>query len=179
MKLLEELKQAAEHRNLQFLVIGGFAVNLHGYSRRTFDLDILVPRESVREWKTVLASLGYSIDLETGNFLQCSPSSARGWAVDLMIVNQETFQKMYPTSLKGRVEGAEVCYPTLNHLLALKLHVLKQSLLHRFSKDLDDVVILVEVNKVDVLSDEFKQLCERYGNSAVYEQIVQISKSRH
>jgi hypothetical protein len=179
MKLLEELKQAAEHRNLQFLVIGGFAVNFHGYSRRTFDLDLLIPREAASAWKTIIPGCGYSLAAETANFMQWSSSSRTSWPLDVMMVSEATFQKMCPASIKGSVEGTEVHFPSLNNLIALKLHVLKQSLLHRFSKDLEDVVILVEVNKVDVLSDEFRSLCDRYGNKSVYEQIVRITKSRH
>ena len=46
-KILKEL----ETRDIKYLVIGGAAVNLHGYNRTTNDLDIMISfdQENVRK----------------------------------------------------------------------------------------------------------------------------------
>jgi hypothetical protein len=43
MSFLGQIHQAAAGRGLNYLVIGGFAVNAHGFSRATGDLGLAVP----------------------------------------------------------------------------------------------------------------------------------------
>lgn len=58
--------------------------------------------------------------------------------------------------------------PSLDHLLALKLHVLKQRLRHRIAKDLNDVVMLVLKNGLDIRAEKYKKLFLKYGNADLY-----------
>ena len=64
--------------------------------------------------------------------------------------------------------------PSLDHLLALKLHVLKQNLGHRVIKDLDDVIRLVLANRLDIRTEHYRKLFKRYGTIAEYERILKI-----
>lgn len=50
MGFFENLKTEAQSRDLEFLVIGGLAVNFFGVSRETADLDLLVCREVRKQW---------------------------------------------------------------------------------------------------------------------------------
>ncbi len=54
--------------------------------------------------------------------------------------------------------------PSLDHLIALKLHVLKQGLSHRVIKDFTDVTSLAQINAIDITGDKFRALCEKYGS---------------
>lgn len=97
MNLFQSLEQAAKERSLEFVIIGGFAVTEHGYPRTTLDVDLLVLREAKEGWNTLLGSLGYGLDHDGGVFRQyrCSNAgSAEMFPVDLMFVNQATFQQM-------------------------------------------------------------------------------------
>lgn len=51
MSLLATIVNEANSKTLPFLVIGGHAVNAHGFSRFTKDVDFLVRRENSREWE--------------------------------------------------------------------------------------------------------------------------------
>ncbi len=61
---------------------------------------------------------------------------------------------------------------SLNHLFALKFHVLKQKIPHRGYKDFMDILSLAECNDVDLRSDNIRQLCEKYGSSKIYERLL-------
>lgn len=63
MKLasLEAIARALEDANVPYLIVGGVAVNAHGYGRLTQDLDLVIDLspDSVRRAFAALAGLGY------------------------------------------------------------------------------------------------------------------------
>ena len=87
-----------------------------------------------------------------------------------MLVNQETFTGIIVAASPVTVQGASVLLVSVEHLIALKLHVLKQARLHRFLKDFQDVE-LVRINRLDLHSDPMRVLFLRYGTSDLYEKI--------
>ena len=176
MGIIEILSQARLGTERDFLVIGGYAVNAHGYSRQTLDLDILIKKEQSGFWKKLLLDNGYTVYCERESFLQLAPVTQDQMPVDFMLVNEQTFSKMYAEAVDGMLGGMSVKHPSLMHLVALKLHVLKQEMPHRELKDLYDVIQLMNINKVDARTDDFKQLCERYGNLKLYETIVRATR---
>lgn len=44
------LAARAADEGLQAILVGGNAVNLHGYFRTTFDVDLLIPEEDAERW---------------------------------------------------------------------------------------------------------------------------------
>jgi predicted nucleotidyltransferase len=176
MGILEILSRARLEPERSFLVIGGYAVNAHGYSRQTMDLDLLIPKDQQHFWKQLVLESGYVVHGSKESFLQFVPVEQEQLPVDFMLVNEPTFSGMYAEAMTASLGGVEVKIPSLRHLIALKLHVLKQGLPHRELRDLYDVFQLVNLNKIDVRSDDFKKLCERYGNSKLYETILRGTK---
>lgn len=59
MNIFSVIQGEAERSGLNFLIIGGHAVNALGYQRTTLDIDILVGEAELAEWKQLLARLGY------------------------------------------------------------------------------------------------------------------------
>ena len=172
MGILDILSKASAESDRNFLVIGGYAVNAHGYPRQTVDLDILVMKGERDFWKQLLLKNGYTVYSEHDNFSQFTPLAKEQLPVDFMFVNEQTFSKMYPEAVEGVLGGVKVKHPSLLHLIALKLHVIKQALPHRELKDLYDVIQLVQINQVDTQAESFKELCEKFGNSKIYEILV-------
>ncbi len=76
--------------------------------------------------------------------------SGEGDGLDLMFVEDSTFQPMWQASELRDFGEAKARVPCLDHFLALKLHALKQSLIHRTSKDADDIEMLVRRNGLDL-----------------------------
>ena len=171
MSLFQEIIHGAQRHQLRFLVIGGLAVNLHGYSRDTADLDLLIQRDAREQWLTLFSRLGYTIYQDRGVFIQLAPPQAGAWPVDLMLVNEATFRPMVDNGCEVEMYGARLLIPALEHLLALKLHALKHSHAGRFLKDFLDVENLVRVNQLDLSTDRVRQWFLKYGNAELYEKV--------
>ena len=176
MSIVEILSRASAESGKNFLVIGGYAVNAHGYARVTVDLDFLANKADREFWKEVMLKSGYQIYSEQPNFSQFAPTIKSQQAVDFMLVNEKTFSNMHAAAIEGTLAKVKIKYPSLLHLIALKLHVIKQAMPHRELRDLVDVMELMQINHVDPKADDFKQLCEKFGNAKTYEAIVKASR---
>jgi len=156
---------------MRFLVVGGHAVIAHGYPRTTFDLDLLVEKETRAAWRKTVERLGYQLLAEAESFSQFKPPSG-ALDLDLMLVGAETFGGIWGEGLTVSLDSVSVRIPSLDHLLALKLHVLKQNLQHRAVKDLDDIIRLVLANHLDLESSHYRHLFEKYGTLDHYETVI-------
>ena len=172
MDLFATLAQETERRGLQFVVIGGLAVNFYGYSRETADLDVLVLRDSRAAWLSFFAQLGYSVEHEAQTFIQFAPPGTADWPVDLMLVGEPTFRQMFEASSVVEMRGAKLRIPSLDHLMALKLHALKHTRPHRFLKDFQDLEGLLMVNHLDPKSENIRLLFAKYGTLDLHEKII-------
>jgi predicted nucleotidyltransferase len=175
MGLFQEIHTQARGSGLEFLVIGGFAVIFHGYTRDTADLDLLIRRKNRAAWLDIFSKLGYSIKRERESFVQLSPPKQGAWPVDLMQVEDTTFEPMFKTGIEVDMYGTRLKIPTLLHLLALKLHALKHGHPERIHKDLLDVEGLVKVNSVDMKAENIRHIFLKYGSVKLYEQISRFT----
>ena len=62
--------------------------------------------------------------------------------------------------------------PSLDNLIALKLHSLKYNIRVRQNKDLPDIVNLMRINNIAFKDKKFKKLCLKYGTEEIYNQIL-------
>ncbi len=164
----------AARRQLAFLLVGGYAVNAHGYSRKTFDIDFLIRQRDSNSWREVLSRMGYACVHEQITFSQYAAPDLPD--IDLMRVNDETFDRLFSGSEARQVLGLEVHVPALEDLIAMKLHAAKHAAPHRRYKDLIDIFYLVDANKVDVSSDRFREMCEKYGTPEIYADILKAAR---
>ncbi len=171
MTTAEIIAACSQDTGLPFLIIGGLAVIAHGYPRDTVDLDYLVRHADREAWRQALAKYGYEIAEEHEHFAQFK-SRNRWIDLDLMLVNERTFDAMFAASELKSFGPAAARFPSLEHLLALKLHVARQNLRHRTLGDLDDIINLVLANHIDLREKKWRQLFERYGNLELYEKVA-------
>lgn len=172
MRGIDELVKGAHERDLRFQLIGGHALAAYGVTRQTGDVDLLIDEADTPQWRELIAHLGYSAYHVHRAFIQFSPPDKQTWPIDLMLVSHQTFAQMWEQSRSWRLAQHELRIPAPKHLLALKLHALKQDPKRR-SKDIDDMIGVIRHEAMDVTGDEFKQLCEKYGSKEIYEDIYQ------
>jgi hypothetical protein len=158
-------------RQLPFLVIGGHAVNLYGFSRETADLDFLVCSDDRPLWIALFTDLGYVIFNDAPSFVQMVSHKETAWPVDLMFVRPATFKPMLDASRVVEFYGTTSRIPTLEHLIALKLHAIKNTRPHRFLKDFLDVENLIRANRLDIKSESIRRLFEKYATLDLYEKM--------
>lgn len=153
---------AKEPKELPYLLVGGLAVVLHGHPRATFDIDLMIPESSIGPWSAFMKSQGLQEYHRTDAFAQFEGSGSNA-SVDLMIVEEKTFEKLARSSEEKILDGVEVRVPSAIHLVALKLHALSQEGRKRKDQDWSDVVALIYCCDLDVNEGVFRELIERYG----------------
>lgn len=146
-------------------------MNHFGYSRDTSDLDFFVSQTDREAWMKLLSDFGYADYVDGGNFIQYAPPEQNAWPVDLMLVQEKTFASIFSASQEANLFDVQSRVPSLEHLIALKLHALKHTRLHRFLKDYLDVENLIRVNRLDIKSERLRDLFSKYGTPDLYERI--------
>lgn len=173
MDITDFIKLAQLEPSSPFLIIGGYAVGAHGHTRATFDVDFLVRAVDRETWLGRLANAGLKLFAQTKAFAQFSQPPT-GDGLDLMFVNDATFDRMWQAAELRDFGGVPARIPCLDHVLALKLHVLKQALPHRTSKDAEDVEMLVRRNGLNLLDPRYETLFLKYGTREIYDTFVRI-----
>jgi predicted nucleotidyltransferase len=90
------------------------------------------------------------------------------------MVNAETWTPMLVEAREIRIGQSRLKVPSLDHLFALKFHVLRQEVSGRGYKDLLDVLALADCNGVDLRSDRIRHLCHKYGSEKIYERLLAV-----
>ena len=137
----QEVFDALEKYKVRYLVIGGVAVNLYGYPRATFDLDLMValdPENIERAWDAI-HSLGYLTRVpitkaefmdeqkrkelkEKKNMLVMSffKGAKEYQVIDVMIENLLDFESCYQRRTLITVETTSVSVIHKDDLITLK-----------------------------------------------------------
>ena len=134
MDLFEEelvtLFKAFQLANLSYIMVGGFATNLHGFSRFTADLDIWIKDtpENRLSFRKAIASAGYGdfLEYETMEFLPgwTSLPLNNGMELDIMTYmanyTAANFDECYKLAPMMDILGNQVSVLHLDHLIAEK-----------------------------------------------------------
>ncbi len=162
----------ARRAGLPYLVIGGHAINVYCEPRATLDVDFLVRKSDGPKWTSLLSSEGFKPGPDRGAFIQFSPPYGVEWRLDLMLVNDQTFEKLATGAQMVSILGVSAAVPKAEHLVALKLHALKHGHPERFEKDFGDVMGLLRNARLDPRSPLIVQLFEQFGTNELYERVL-------
>ncbi len=171
MEILRAIKERALTKGLDFILIGGHAVAVYGVQRQTGDVDLIVARSKRALWDEIFLALRYRSGQNDENFIRYQPASIAAWPVDLMLVDDETLQKLVAAALEVDLGQTRVKVASPRHLITLKIHALKRHQPDRFVKDYNDVIALLRTHGKDVSSADLLELCLRYADRALYDRI--------
>lgn len=174
MNLFEKLSAKAGPLRLRFLVIGGHAVNFHGFQRGTEDADILICRTDTETWRELIPGMGFRLVHEQETFLQFGSIDAAEWDLDLMIVPAETFERLFSAAEADGPPDRPVRYVSFENLIALKAHALKHGQGLRSLKDLTDVATLLKLRNVSPEAEWLKAIFQRNGTPEMHERIRKL-----
>ena len=152
------------------LVIGGQAVRALGYARQTSDWDFMIAVANAVAVKRYIEAQGYKEVYRTSSFIKFQPEDKARGDLDVMTVDAPTFAKMAAGSLEVCIDGITVRVPAVGHLIALKLHAIKNNA-YRELQDMTDIVELLRAHPDSVSDDELRATCERYGPAGFFERI--------
>lgn len=168
---IQKIAKLAADAGIPFLVIGGYAVFAHGYLRATDDLDLIVQRGRRAQLSKLLGDLGMTIKQDAATFLQFDPPDTTGMDVDLMFVSEDVFDQLERKAVEAKVEGTSVKVVALLHLIALKCHALQHSKSIRRLKDMDDLIQLILINRLDLKDPELRTTILKHGNAEIYKKL--------
>ena len=174
MKVLDRITERANERRLDFVLVGGHAVIVHGYGRTTFDLDLIVRRTDQAAWSGLLLGLGYVAQHEGPTFLQFNARPNEPWPVDLMFVNAETFDKLLAAAKRVEIGKSSVPVASLMHLIGLKCHAIRHGHPGRVVKDMDDLLHLIEINQLSLTEPALREIVLKFGTTELYEKIERV-----
>ena len=170
--------RAASERGLPSLLIGGNAVIMLGYIRNTVDLDLLVPEHAHPEWLDLLRELGYRLFHGIAAFAQFEPPDQTGSPVDLMFVEQSTWEKLIEGAKEMDLAGERVLLPRPEYLVALKLHAAASPTRGKPEVDWEDIRQIVRICALDPDEDSFRALILRYGGEDALARIQSFTRDR-
>ncbi len=112
---------------VKYIMVGGFATNFHGFSRFTADVDLwledsLENRRNFREAMKIM-NIGDFEVLETMEFTAGWTSLILNSGIELDLMTQlkgfekGDFEECYRLAVKVKIEGVEVIFIHLNHLI--------------------------------------------------------------
>ncbi len=168
--VIDILGEGLNRHNVEMLLIGGYALPAYGVMRQTLDVDCLVSETKIRHLNDILSEAGYVEKEKTENFARYSHSSAYLMDVDIVFVDQKTFEKMMKESMVYRFGKIELRVPSLMHLIALKLHAIKNNP-ERENRDMGDIVELLRTNPGGVSRTELESICGIYGPEGIFTKV--------
>ena len=133
--------QALNENEVDYILVGGYSVIFHGYSRTTGDMDIWVKRDSdnYKKIKKTFFQFGLSLfDMTEDNFLNHPTWDVFSFGnppvcIDIMIkVKGVSFEECFTESQLFNDDNLEVRVINFNHLIQTK----KES---NRPKDIDDI----------------------------------------
>lgn len=171
MQIIGALNSIAHEINSRFVIIGGHAINAHGYSRSTGDIDLAILNQDAEKWSKSIQKIGYAIFHQQPAFIQFKSTNLDGWPIDLMLVDQTTFNQLADNAKLFKFRDHSAHIASVPHLISMKLHALKGKDPNREEKDLSDLIELLKLDGMDSNGETFRLLCAKYDTIWVYERL--------
>ncbi|MDQ3621629.1 MAG: nucleotidyltransferase family protein [Verrucomicrobiota bacterium] len=162
--------QLMAESGVPLLLIGGHALHAHGYSRLTLDFDCLILAGDEARMKGYLENAGWEEVFRTRSFGKYRSLGADASVIDVMFVEAETFTRLSAESFQFTFGEVTLRVPALMHLVAMKLHAIKNDP-QRESRDAGDIVELLRRNKDRWTPGQFEETCRRFGLAEVCSRI--------
>lgn len=159
MESYEPLLREFAEKHIKYLIVGGVAVNLHGYPRFTNDLDILLTldRENLDSMAEIMERMGYQQRLPIAIQELSNEGKARTFIaekgltaysfihekypqfnVDVLVAESIDFENFSAHTMKAEVWGIDVPVVSIDDLIAMKQKSDRE-------KDIQDIVALLEL----------------------------------
>ena len=156
---------------IEFLMIGGHAVNHYGYSRATIDVDFMIASSDIEAVRSVMSAAGFSNISQSENVIFFN-NPAIPYRVDFLHVDEATLKILIDGAQRIEYGGQSLLVPCLLDLIAMKLFALKNGSAKREEKDFPDIVQLAIEHNLDVETG-LKPLCDKFSDEAIYLKLAQ------
>lgn len=172
MTLKEQFKILTEffnRENLEYAVIGAFALYAYGYTRATRDVDFITRIEYQDKIIGYLESLGFET-LNRSEGFSNHLHSVDIVRIDLVYVSGETADIVFGSTKKRHVfENFELPVVSPEHLVALKLFAIQNDHGRKYKEfaDIKEILRLTNVN-----NDSIRKYFKKYNLEEYYDEIA-------
>lgn len=173
---LERIASIASDRGLDFVLIGGNAVILSGFARSTIDIDLMICTNTRSRWLDVVRDMNYRLFNGNTVFAQFEPIEKGGPAIDLMYVDEGTWQSIRSNAVEKKLDSFSVFVPAPAHLVALKLHAAKSTTRSKPETDWEDIRQIIETHYLDLESENFRSIVLKHGGEEALRKISSFRK---
>ncbi len=161
------------NKNIEPIIIGGWAINLLGIVRQTVDFDMMIFTDNYEIIKEELLNMKFKFCIKTPLFARFETDKHSLTTIDILFANSRTYNLIKEQSSIVDIFGAKFHLPTPLHIIAMKLHSIDQGQKVRYNKDFNDIISLVNHYNIDVTTLDFKELCFKYSSETIYKRILE------
>jgi len=155
---------------IEFLMVGGHAVNHYGYTRATQDVDFMIASTDADAVRTMMRDAGFT-NISVQDVVMFFNQPGSPLRVDFLTVDEQTMAKLLENAVEIAYFGDHMIkVPQLKDLVAMKLFALKSGSAKRKDRDLPDIVHLAVEHRWD-LEEDLRPLCDAFGSEALYEEL--------
>ena len=122
-KDFQEFVKLLNDNDVKYLIVGGYAVALHGYPRYTKDLDVWIELSPANADKILMAleKFGFgSLDLKADDFLESNQIIQLGYPpnrIDILTtLTSLSFEDCYKSSVKIEIHGVHINFIDIENL---------------------------------------------------------------
>ena len=141
MKNIPDILRAMTHREVQFVVVGGFAVQLHGFVRSTIDLDLVLAMDNGNLTKFIEVARQFNLhpivpasieSLKNAELMDLwfwekgmvafalREAEPAGAVIDVLVRPVVDFEVLHAHAMPVELFGGEVKIASIDHLIAMK-----------------------------------------------------------
>ena len=137
-----------EREGIRYALAGGLALVAWGHTRPTFDADFVVDGSNGERVRAFAESLGYETTHASDGFSNHRHASKDWGAIDFLYVYGRTAEEVFHDSVRREAIGVDVPVTHPDHLIAMKVHAIRNSA-HRVFVDAPDIGYLLTLPNVD------------------------------
>lgn len=162
MNLFEKIFREFNVARIKYLVVGGVAVNLHGFVRFTGDLDILLLLEekNLEKFDKVMSKLGYSERLPVSLMSLKDQKQVKSWLkeknmlafsfnppknnplqIDIIIEESLKFDKIVKNKIIKKIDNVSIPVVSIDQLIKMKRRADRQ-------QDITDLEALIQLKNL-------------------------------
>lgn len=164
---LREVDAALRKVHVPFALIGGVAVNAHGFLRATHDLDILVLAENDDALHIAVSALGY----ETLNRRPDISSYVRPpLRLDVLHARRPITRNLLARAAPVNFRDIQIRVISVEGLIGLKIQAFNDD--PRRIRDLDDMIQLLKINRDGLNLDEVRAYFRLFDRETLLDDIL-------
>lgn len=162
--VLETLLKRFVGQNIDFVLIGGFAVGAAGFSRATQDIDFMVRLEDADRINKIMTDLDYKLLQKSSEFALYASDIEVFGRVDFLFAHRERTLKMMQRASEKSIMGGKTKVKVLSaeDIIGLKVQSMANNP-KRASKDLVDIENILLANKEKLDMDLIREYFSLFG----------------